>query len=164
MRRMSDELSSMLKNDRYQVFLLSCPAALPVSFASHPWFVVNRKGALSRWDVLLLQRTNWKMRWGHLHKDFFSPFEGVEMFFFTDKYKWSNVTLLGVVEGGEGSLAHRMADLIESSPQSYPCSEKYRLTGPNSNTYAQWILDRFPECGLRLPWNSVGKHCTIKST
>ena len=160
MRRMGDELKEMLKNDCYQVFLLSCPAAIPVSFASHPWFVVNSKGALSRWDVLLLPRMNWKMRWGHLHKDFFSPFEGVEMFFFTDRYKWKNVRLLGVVEG---SLAERMATCIENSPQSYPYCEKYRLTGPNSNTYAQWIIDRFPECGLRLPWNSFGKHCKIES-
>ena len=160
MRRMSGDLKDMVKTDRYQVFLLSCPAAIPVSFASHPWFVVNSKGALSRWDVLLLPRMNWKMRWGHLHKDFFSPFEGVEMFFFTDRYKWKNVRLLGVVEG---SLAERMATCIENSPQSYPYCEKYRLTGPNSNTYAQWIIDRFPECGLRLPWNSFGKHCKIES-
>ena len=148
-----------LKPDMCQVFLLSCPAAIPVSFASHPWFVVNRKGALSRWDVLLLPRTNWKMRWGHLHKDFFSPFEGVEMLFFTDRYKWKNVKLLGVIEGGEGSLAARMAAFIENSPQSYPYCDKYHLNGPNSNTYAQWIIDRFPECGLRLPWNSYGKGC-----
>ena len=148
-----------LKPDLCQVFLLSCPAAIPVSFASHPWFVVNRKGALSRWDVLLLPRTNWKMRWGHLHKDFFSPFEGVEMLFFTDRYKWKNVKLLGVIEGGEGSLAARMAAFIENSPQSYPYCDKYHLNGPNSNTYAQWIIDRFPECGLRLPWNSYGKGC-----
>ena len=157
---MSGDPKDMVKTDRYQVFLLSCPAALPVSFASHPWFVVNSKGALSRWDVLLLPRMNWKMRGGNLHKDFFSPFEGVEMFFFTDRYKWKNVRLLGVVEG---SLAERMATCIENSPQSYPYCEKYRLTGPNSNTYAQWIIDRFPECGLRLPWNSFGKHCKIES-
>ena len=161
MRRMSDELKEMLKNNCYQVFLLSCPAAIPFSFASHPWFVVNSKGALSRWDVLLVPRTNWKMRWGHLHKDFFSPFEGVEMFFFTDRYKWKDVRLLRAVEGGEGSLAARMAALIENSPQSYPYCDKYHLNGPNSNTYAQWIIDRFPECGLQLPWNSYGKGCTI---
>ena len=83
------------------------------------------------------------------------------MFFFTDRYKWKNVRLLGVVEGGEGSLAARMATIIENSPQSYSCCEKYSITGPNSNTYAEWVLDRFPECGLRLPWNSFGKRWTI---
>ena len=163
MRRMSGDLKGMVRDDCYQVFLLSCPAALPVSFASHPWFVVNSKGALSRWDVLLLPRTDWPMRWGHLHKDFFSPFEGVEMLFFTDRYKWKNVKLLGVIEGGEGSLAARMAAFIENSPQSYPYCEKYRLIGPNSNTYAQWVLARFPECGLQLPWNSYGKGCIIEN-
>lgn len=163
MRRMSGDLKGMVRDDRYQVFLLSCPAALPVSFASHPWFVVNKCGVLSRWEVLLMPRKDWPMRWGHLHKDFFSPFEGVEMFFFTDRYKWKNIRLLGVVEGGEGSLAERMADFIENSPQSYPYWEKYRLIGPNSNTYAQWVLGHFPECGLRLPWNSFGKGCIIEN-
>ena len=117
---MSGDLKGMVKTDRYQVFLLSCPAAIPVSFASHPWFVVNKKGALSRWEVLLMPRQDWTMRWGHLHKDFFSPFEGVEMFFFTDRYKWKNVRLLGVVEGGEGSLAARMAAFFDKSPHSHP--------------------------------------------
>lgn len=157
MRRMRDDLNDKVRKDRYQVFLFSCPAALPVSFASHPWFVVNRYGALSRWDVLLMERKNWKMRWGHLHKDFFLPFQGVEMFFFTDRYKWKHVRLLGVLGGDEGSLAHRMVELIERSPELYPSCEKYRLLGPNSNTYAQWVLNHFPECGLRLPWNSYGK-------
>lgn len=72
-------------------------------------------------------------------------------------YIWPS-TLHGVVEGGEGSLAERMADFVINSPQNYPYCELYAYTGPNSNTYVQWVVDAFPESGLRLPWSAFGKH------
>lgn len=33
----------------------------------------------------------------------------------------------------------------------------YKLTGPNSNTYTQWVLNKFPEWDIKLPWNAFGK-------
>ena len=154
----------LLKKDRYQVFLLACPASIPVNFALHPWFVVNKKGTLSRWEVFCNPEVDWFLRWGHLHQDLYPPFQGTAMFFFSKKHVWREVRVLGVIEGDEGSLAHRMAEFIEASPETYSSCHRYSLTGPNSNTYAQWVLDRFPDCGLRLPWNSFGKNYTMKET
>ena len=150
-------LNRLLKNDRYQVFLFTCPATLPFSFSCHPWFVVNRRGVVSRWEVFWRPQ-EWEARWGHLHKDFYTPLQGIAKFLFTEKYLWGEVTLLGGIEGEENSLAARMAECIENSPHTYPYCYTYSLPGPNSNTYVQWVLDQFPESGMQLPWNAFGKH------
>ena len=151
------QLKKLITKDKYQVFLFACPATMPLSFALHPWFVVNRKGIISRWEVFWIPQ-EWKTRWGHLHKNFYSPLQGIAKFFFTEKYLWGNGRLLGYVEGDSGSLASQMADFIENSPQSYPYCHTYSLKGPNSNTYVQWVLNKFPQSNLCLPWNSFGKN------
>ncbi len=69
--------------------------------------------------------------------------------------------LISSVEGDGHSVAARMADFIISSPQIYPYREKYSLAGPNSNTYVQWILNKFPESGMHLPWNAIGKNFKV---
>jgi len=68
------------------------------------------------------------------------------------KYFWT-AKLLGQIEG---ATAAKIAEFIEKSPSLYPYCEKYFLAGPNSNTYAQWILDNCPEFQVKLPWNSIG--------
>ncbi|MEA2701869.1 MAG: hypothetical protein QOE22_578 [Candidatus Parcubacteria bacterium] len=50
-----------------------------------------------------------------------------------------------------------MVKSIEESSTTYPNKDTYSFTGPNSNTYIQWILDQFPEAHMNLPWNSFGK-------
>ncbi|MHB8860652.1 MAG: DUF3750 domain-containing protein [Minisyncoccota bacterium] len=145
-----------LDTERCQVLLFTCPANLPFSFARHSWLVVNNRGDVSRWEVL------WKSQNGsHLYKNFYAPLQGIAMFFFSEKYLWGRGRLLGYVEGSEGSLAEQMARLIESSLQVYPYRHMYSLMGPNSNTYVQWILNQFPQSGLRLPRNSFGKNYAI---
>ena len=150
-------LIDLIKNDRCQVFLFTCLASIPFMFARHPWFVVCKKGVISRWEVVWEPGRS-KTSWGYLHKDLYSPSQGIEMFFFSHKFFWKHGRLLGMIEGLEGSIAYRMADLIEASPQTYPYCDRFSLRGPNSNTYVQWVLDNFPESNLSLPWNSIGKH------
>jgi len=158
MRRMNSEFEALIKPDEYQIFLFTCPASLPVSFAAHPWFVINRKGMLSRWEIFWYPELAWLLRWGHLHKDYYTPFQGIDIIPLFHRGTWSRVHLLGSVEG---ELARAMADFIEASPETYPHCRNYVLRGPNSNTYAQWVLNKFPECGLRLPWNSFGKNLHV---
>lgn len=50
-----------------------------------------------------------------------------------------------------------MSEFIERSPDTYPHCNQYAFRGPNSNTYAQWVLNQFPESGFSLPWNAFGK-------
>ncbi len=155
---MTSSLESLIHPDKYQVFLMKSPASIPLNFASHPWFVVNKKGVISRWAV------SWRPMqydpqsvWGHLSLDSLPLFQGLRVLYFSKRYYWKG-TLIKVIEGDEGSLAARMAEFIENSPQTYPYKNIYSFFGPNSNTYAQWILNHFPESGMRLPWNAFGKN------
>ena len=138
-----------------QVFLYSSPCNIPVQFANHHWFVINRDGVLSRWEVLH-RKDGCNTSWGHLHKNFFKPFIGLEMFLFLNKPNWRS-KCLGSIEGDNSSSAGLIASFIEKSPETYPYCHKYSLTGPNSNTYAQWVLDKFPEFKIVLSHNSIGK-------
>lgn len=163
---MKRQFETPLRSDLFQVFLYACPANMPFFFATHPWFVVNKKGEVSRFGKGRHEGTRWEaffeqgrgaISWGHVHQDALLPFEGIEIWPYSRKYHWRG-RLLGYVEGKEGSLAHRMAEFIEHSGETYPYSKTYSLFGPNSNTYAQWILNHFPESGLYLGWRSVGKN------
>ncbi len=95
--------------------------------------------------------------WGNIYKDFSKPFEGVTVLPYIRGFCWNDVRLLGSLEGGEDSLAHNMGNFIEQSPVNYPHAHTYRLLGPNSNTYVQWVLNKFPEFKAILPKNAVGK-------
>jgi hypothetical protein len=145
-----------IDNTKYQVFLFTCPATVPFIFACHPWFVVNKKGVVSRWEIFW-QPSRSEQSWGHLHKDFYPPTQGIEMFFYADKYFFKS-TLDGVIEGDEGSMAQKMAECIENSPHAYPYCNQYSLIGSNSNTYVTWILNQFPNSGFKLSWRAFGKN------
>ncbi|KKT01192.1 MAG: hypothetical protein UV76_C0002G0105 [Candidatus Nomurabacteria bacterium GW2011_GWA2_43_15] len=147
------ELEKLIDKDKYQVFLYACPANVPLNFASHPWFVVNKLGSVSRWEVLF-RNTPHSTKWGHLYMNFFPPFQGIEIFTFSQKYFWKG-KLLGQIEG---EIAKQIAEFIENSPTAYPSCNKYKSTGPNSNTYARWVLNNFPEFKAKLPWNSFGQN------
>ncbi|MBU4536505.1 DUF3750 domain-containing protein [Patescibacteria group bacterium] len=150
-------LEYLIKKDKYQVFLFICPIGLPLSFAVHPWFVINNKGVISRWEVTL-PRYNRKLSFGHLNKDLYPYFQGIEMFPYTKKYKWKYIKLLGSIEGNEESVAQKMVNCIQNSEKKYPFSQNYSLLGLNSNTYVQWVLNQFPESNMSLPWNAFGKN------
>lgn len=148
-----EEFKKIVKPGSYQVFLFTSPAPIPFSFAQHPWFVVNDRSTLSRWEVIF-RTTAHPTSWGHLHKNFYTPIRGVELFPYFFKWHWEG-TFLGVVEN---EIAQLMAAFIELSPKTYPFCYKYFLTGPNSNTYVQWVLANFSKSGLKLPANAIGKH------
>jgi hypothetical protein len=136
-----------------KVYLYGSPANLPFLFASHTWLVVHNRGQISRWEVTF-NRGYTQNDWGHLRKDHLPTISGIEVFPFTKGFYWQ-AYLLGSVSD---QLATNMIQVIENSPQTYPYLEKYALTGPNSNTYTQWVLDQFPESELTLPWNAFGKN------
>ena len=143
----------LINKEKHQVSLFVCPGNIPFSFASHPWLVINRQGLVSRWEVLF-RKIESKTNWGHLHQDYFRPFQGIEILPFSQKYFWKG-KLLGQIEG---ETAKRMIEFIERSPTTYPYRYKYFLSGPNSNTYVQWVLNNFPEFKAKLPYNSFGKN------
>ena len=149
---------NLIDNDSYQVFLMRCPASIPACIGTHPWFVINKKGILSRYEVFF-GRNQGGQTLGHLHVNFYSsPFQGLEVFPSIPGLFWKS-RLIGYIEGEE---ARKIAEFIETTPKTYPFCEKYSLFGPNSNTYAQWVLDRSPAFKAKLPWNSFGKRDAAK--
>lgn len=145
-------MNERINPDRNQVFLCTCPATLPYSFAVHPWFVVNKKGDVSRWE-LLSQAQKIPTSWQHLHKDAFSPFQGIRALPIYGSLHWPS----SVRDSATGPTAQSVIEVIESTPETYPHTDEYHLLGPNSNTYAQWVLDNTPEFDATLPFNAIGK-------
>jgi hypothetical protein len=154
MENKSPEL--VLNPSLYQIFLMNCHCGLPISFAKHHWLVVNRKGVVTRWDVLIEEDHCGEKSWGHLHLNAKKPFEPLGTLSITGESLWK-AKMEGMIEGGEGSLAEKMANFIENSPSNYPFCYKYSLLSPNSNSYIQWVLNHFPEFKAELPWNAFGK-------
>ncbi len=136
-----------------QVFLFSCKVPFPFNIARHYWFVINKKGKLTRWEVNFL--VNSKMNYGFIweRKRYLSlPFN---KYWWHAKPRWKFSIIKGIVKG---KLAEKMIKEIENSFKNYSNKNKYRFyRKPNSNTYVQWILDKFPEAGLKLNWRAFGK-------
>jgi len=147
----NNNYNELIDPEKYEVFILYCPANVPFIFAIHTWFVCNEKGKISRWEVLF--RENKNETWGHLHLNRFPPFSGIEIFPFSEQWLWHGQLLKRV----EGEMAKKMIDFIKMSKDNYPY-KNYLLGGINSNTYVQWVLNHFAEICTRLPWNAFGKN------
>ena len=154
----STPFGELIKKDKYQVFLFTCPARLPTPFAVHPWFVVNKKGVVSRWEIGRDLKDD-PSYFGYVRFDGMPLFEGLPIISYNIPWSWGprHIKLLGSIEGDEGSAAQKLADFIENGVSNYPYRNTYHLRGPNSNTYIQWVIDQFPESGFKLPWNAIGK-------
>ena len=125
---MSNSLEKLIKPDKYQVFLMKSRASIPIMFAYHPWFLINKKGVISRWEVVWKpSEYSTRTSWGHLGKIFMSPFIGLRILLFTHKFLW-NSTLVKMLEGDELSTASRMIEAIELSHETYPYKYAYSLS------------------------------------
>lgn len=159
-------VTELFDHSKYQVFLMRCPATLPFSLAAHSWLIVNQMGVTKWYSVSWRKaREGAEVFSGHvcrgcvgyLHWDSNAFGEGIDIFPFISGLLWRG-RVVSFVEGHRGSLAARIAEFVESNFTSYPYSGRYGLTGPNSNTYPAWVLSHFPEAGLHMPWNAVGKN------
>tara|TARA_B100001063_G_scaffold9686_1_gene7589 strand:+ start:3210 stop:3635 length:426 start_codon:yes stop_codon:yes gene_type:complete len=120
---------------------------LPGLVADHYWLLVIRGNEASgqqtcdRWEVWQFARQNHSC-WGHLHKNLLAPRQGVGNGPSQLIKQWIGDDALSLVE------------TIESSPNHYPFTETYRYwPGPNSNTFAQWIVRAKTKLGNR----AIGK-------
>jgi len=149
------EFSKLINKNKYQVFLFSSPVPIPFNFAVHTWFVVNLKGEINRWEFGRFRGSPYKNGIGVL-KNFFSPTEGMNIYFWK-RYPRFNSKLIDFIEGDEESAANHLAVFIEEYSNTYPLKTKYSPLGPNSNSFMQWILNKFPKANLKLPFNAIGK-------
>ena len=107
---------------------------LPGIIADHFWFVVLRDALGSndqtcdRWEIWQRSKQNDDC-WGHLHRNLLFPAQGVG----------NGPSRL--IQNWLDDEALLLAAKIESSPFTYPFIDKYRYwPGPNSNTFAQWVV------------------------
>jgi hypothetical protein len=128
---------------------------VPVGFAWHAWFVVNKRGEVSRYEIRHFKnRENPDL--GYLYVNNQPPFRGVGVFR-SSTTRFRPAKVLGAIEGGEGSEAQKAVEYIENSKETYPYCSRYSLIGPNSNTYVKRVLDKFSGFNVELSWRFVGK-------
>lgn len=152
---LDNNYQNLIDKNKYQVFLLKSRCTFPFQLFVHTWFVLNNKGVVSRWEIWESDKNNKVEHWGHLYKNQFSPFNGVRTIYLSDDFLTNKTVLIEKVEGEE---ALKMISLIENLPLNYPFNNKYKYLGPNSNTYTQWVINKFPELNIQLPWNAFGKN------
>jgi hypothetical protein len=155
----NQKFEDLIKIDKYQVFVFCCPALFPFNFARHPWFVTNKKGEISRYEIgHFINKRNKNNK--YLHINIKPIFQGLSKLFLSKEY-FLKAELLGFIEGDESSVTQKAIEFIENSQNTYPYCDKYHLWGPNSNTYAQNILNKFPEFNINLSWRFIGKNFQI---
>ena len=115
------------------------------AIAIHYWYVILQENQATRWEIW--QKTHLSAdSWGHLHKNLMPINSGVG-----NGASWRETVWTG-------ELAHQLAEILENSPETYPHKYLYRyFPGPNSNTYAQWILNQV-KSDYRLSIKGIGKH------
>lgn len=45
---MQNKFGHLIDKEKYQVFVMGSPSNIPLNFALHPWFVLNKQGSISR--------------------------------------------------------------------------------------------------------------------
>jgi hypothetical protein len=113
--------------------------------AVHHWFVVldPETGDRERWEVWQ-ERDRGGESWAHVHRNLMHPDRGVG----------GGPCMIAAEWRGEAARAVRSA-LLEAP--RYPFRAKYRFwPGPNSNTFAAWVLER---AGVEEPLDprAIGK-------
>ncbi|MFA6325446.1 MAG: DUF3750 domain-containing protein, partial [Candidatus Paceibacterota bacterium] len=88
------------------------------------------------------------------------PFQGTNITFFVKRYFWK-AKLVGFKEGDDNSVAKKIIEFVENSENNYPYCSRYSFWGPNSNTFIQWVLNKFPEFKIKLSWKYIGKEFKI---
>jgi hypothetical protein len=136
---------------KLQIFIMYSRASLPLPPASHVWFVINDHGTLSRYEGLDLRHRRSDGLDGYIFQDYFPPSVGMPVWITRKTPTWGAHTL-SVIEGDQ---AERLAQVLRTSLHDYP-HKHYRLLGPNSNTYAQWIINTAGLTHVKLPITAVG--------
>jgi len=155
-----ESLRKLIKKKSYQVFLFASPVPIPYSFAQHYWFVVNLKGKINRWEFGIFRDSPYKDKVGVV-KNLMNPWIGMNIYYWRRNPRFES-KLITYIEGGNNSIAKKMALFIEKNAMKYPLRSIYSIKGPNSNTFAQWIINKFPESKFKLGWRAFGKEYKLK--
>ena len=104
-------------------------------FAVHYWFVVLEESKAERWEVWQTKNAGGRSI-GHVHCDLKGPDEGVGGGPACSAMQW------------QGEAALRIKEVLVNA-HTYPYCGLYRYwPGPNSNTFAAWVLR---QAGIDFP-------------
>ena len=126
-----------------QLRYASLPHGLGV-VADHYWFVVTDEGSgeRHRWEVWQSPDAGGRSV-GHVHCDLKEP----------DAHVGGGPTRIAAVWHGQEARALRA---VLERPDDYPNCHRYHYwPGPNSNTFAAWVL-RKAGIDYALPWRAIG--------
>ena len=151
---LNNNFQNLIDNNKSQIFICKSRAHFPFIFAIHLWIMINKRGELSRWEVAYSKKFKAEKSWGYLYKNLLPLFQGLSVFTFLKKLTYES-RIIGLVEG---DIATHMISFIEEMPNNYKYLNKYKLLGPNSNTFVNYVINKFPESKLKLPWNAIGKN------
>ncbi|MFP4402015.1 MAG: DUF3750 domain-containing protein [Candidatus Nanoarchaeia archaeon] len=150
-------------SSNYQVALLSSNLPTPFWYLSHPWFATYHNRESSRVEVLgYLGGLDRQFASGLIktHNNIVEGFQKAEGIPFLGRHTPS---VNGMIQGGKNSLAHtiyKVVNNIDYLHERYPHINEYiPFPGPNSNTFAQWIINQFPKAKhkFQLPSTALGK-------
>jgi hypothetical protein len=116
-------------------------------FAAHYWFVMWDAEGCHRWEVWQTKNAGGRSI-GHVHCDLRPPDAGVGGGPARIAAEWT---------GAEAAAIEAVLENVSG----YPHRERYRVwPGPNSNTFASWVLRR---AGIRhrLGWMALGKRFPV---
>jgi hypothetical protein len=151
--REESEFLSLVNKEIYQVFLFSSKCPFPFPFARHYWFVENQKGNLRRIEVF--NTLNKKSKLGYFRNSDREFSKALNKYLLKKELHWKESQIENIIDG---EYAKKLIWALEDSITNYPFKDKYCIyPGPNSNTFAQWILNKIPELKIKLSWNSFGK-------
>jgi len=127
--------------------LYSAPIPNIEAIATHAWFVVKSAEATTfdRWELL---QTASGGPFGLVRRNLLAPESGV------------GADGVFVVAELIGPAAEPVVDFITDRSPTYPCRNTYFFLGPNSNTYAQWVLDN-TGWTAELPATAIGKDAAV---
>lgn len=113
--------------------------------AVHYWFVTNDAGMLERWEVWQTPNAGGQSV-GHLHRNLMHPHSNVGGGPTRLAHVWTD------------TLAEQITNTLHESWVQYPYQHQYRVVpGPNSNTFAAWVL-RQAGISYRLSWKGIGRN------
>ena len=154
------QLEQLVDPSKHQVFLFSSPVPFPLNFAVHCWFVISRKTELERWEFGKFKNSPHPNGVGLL-KNFLPPTLGMNRYWWKAHPRFSS-RMIARREGGQSSSAAKLLRFIKEKSERYPLKDTYSYTGPNSNTYVQWVINQADETGVELPVNAFGKSFRIE--
>jgi hypothetical protein len=111
--------------------------------AVHYWFVVTDEGGCHRWEIWQTKNAGGTAV-GHLHRDLKPPLEHVG----------GGPTRLAATWTGEAAL--KLKKVLENAERYPHCHKYWYWPGPNSNTFAAWVL-RQAGIGHPLSRMALGK-------